>query len=104
MKSLMCLLFILVMTWGRKWWLGTRVTLSMPAFKNKTHRDISPFTSPWHPQAFGELEISRRRERLFAQIGSQAAWLVFHKQLGLCAPDPWAGGLLDAGEGRFASH
>lgn len=93
MKSfLMCLLFISVMTWGRKWWLGTRVKpnwmLSTPASKNRTHRDASLFTSSWHPQVFGELEILRHREKLVAKIGSTSTWLVFQNQPGLWEPDP----------------
>lgn len=73
MKSYsMCLLFILVMTWGRKWWLGTRVqpnwTLSTPASTNRTLRDAALFTSSWLPRVFGELVILRHREK-----GSQQA-------------------------------
>lgn len=68
MKSYsMCLLFILVMTWGRKWWLGTRVqpnwTLSTPASTNRTLRDAALFTSSWLPRVFGELVILRHREK-----------------------------------------
>lgn len=37
--------------------------LSTSASKNKTHRDASLFTSSWHPLMFGELEISRCREK-----------------------------------------
>lgn len=81
---------------GRKWWLGTRMKpnriLSALASKNKTHLDTSLFTSSWHPQVFGELEISSQRERLSAKIGSESTSLVFQNCPGFCAPDPQAGG------------
>ena len=92
----MGLLFIWVMTWGRKWRLGTSMKagwmLSTPASENKTHHDASLFTSSWHPCMFGELEISGCRVKTLCRNWkpSHMAFFFFfpQNQPSLCAPDP----------------